>query len=161
VLELGAYCGYSALRMAVAAPEAKIVSIEFNPANAEIARQVWVHAGVADRITALVGTLGDGGRTLGRLREEQGFGEGSVDFVFIDHDKSAYVPDLELILGQRWLHPGSVVVADNVRFPGAPKYRAYMKQNEGRRWRTTEHAAHAEYQTLFKDVVLVSELMAA
>ncbi len=159
VLELGAYCGYSALRMAVAAPEAKIVSVEFNSSNAEIARQVWAHAGVGDRVTAIVGTLGDGGRTLARLREEQSFAEGSLDFVFIDHDKSAYVTDLELILGQGWLHPGALVVADNIRFPGAPRYREYMQRNEGRRWRTTEHAAHAEYQTLFKDVVLVSELI--
>jgi catechol O-methyltransferase len=29
-------------------------------------------------------------------------------------------------------HPGSVIVADNVKMPGAPKYRAYMKAEEGR-----------------------------
>ncbi len=34
VLELGTYCGYSSLRMAVAAPTAQIFSIEFSPANA-------------------------------------------------------------------------------------------------------------------------------
>jgi len=39
VLELGTYCGYSALRMAIAAPSAKIFSIEFSAANAEIARE--------------------------------------------------------------------------------------------------------------------------
>ena len=44
VLELGTYCGYSALRMAVAAPSAQIVSIEFNRANAEIARRILEHA---------------------------------------------------------------------------------------------------------------------
>ena len=42
VLEIGAYCGYSALRMAAAAPEARIISIEFNPANAEISAQSMV-----------------------------------------------------------------------------------------------------------------------
>ena len=78
-----------------------------------------------------MGTLGDGGSTIDALRTEHGFGEGSVDFVFIDHDKAAYLPDLERILGERWLHPGSIVVADNVRFPGAPEYRAYLEAQAG------------------------------
>jgi catechol O-methyltransferase len=30
-----------------------------------------------------------------------------------------------------WLHPGYVVVADNVGIPGAPKYRAYMREQLG------------------------------
>jgi len=160
ILELGAYCGYSALRMALVAPEARITSVEFNAANAGIARRIWEHAGVSARVTAVVGTLGDGGGTLGRLREEHGFTDGSVDFVFIDHDKNVYLSDLQLILGERWLHPGSVVVADNVKFPGAPAYHAYMTENQGKRWRTTEHPAHVEYQSVFKDLVLESELVA-
>jgi catechol O-methyltransferase len=159
VLELGAYCGYSALRMAAAAPEARITSVELSAANAEICRRVWTHAGVADRVTAVVGTLGDGGRTVARLKEAHGFSEGSIDFVFIDHDKKAYLPDLLLLLDQRWLRPGAWVVADNVKIPGAPAYRAYMIENEGKRWRTTERAAHVEYQSLLKDLVLVSELI--
>jgi catechol O-methyltransferase len=50
-----------------------------------------------------------------------GFAPGVVDFVFIDHAKEAYLPDLERVLERRWLHPGSVVVADNIKFPGAPE----------------------------------------
>ena len=72
LLELGTYCGYSALRMARAMPpDAHLCSIEFNAANAAIARRIWEHAGIADRVTAVVGTLGDGGATL--WREEHGF----------------------------------------------------------------------------------------
>ena len=82
-------------------------------------------------MTAVVGTLGDGGQTARRLREEQGFSRGSLDFVFVDHDKDAYLPDLHLILREGWLRPGAIVVADNVKFPGAPEYRAYMKEHEG------------------------------
>src|SRR3954449_8262834 len=45
LLELGTYCGYSALRMARVMPsEARLYSIEFNPANAEIARRILAHA---------------------------------------------------------------------------------------------------------------------
>ena len=160
LLELGAYCGYSALRTARVMPAgAHLYSIEFSAANAAIARRIWEHAGVGDQVTALVGTLGDGGKTIDRLCTEHGFTAGSLDFVFVDHDKTAYLPDLERILGERWLHPGSIVVADNCAFPGAPKYRAYLRAAEGKTWRTIEHDTHVEYQSLIKDLVLESEYL--
>lgn len=160
VLELGTYCGYSALRMSQVVPSgARICSIEFLPANADIARRILNHAGIGDEVTVVVGTLGDGGETIDRLRNEHGFGEGSVDFVFVDHDKEAYLPDLERITAEGWLHPGSIVVADNIRFPGAPEYRAYLQAQEGKTWRTTEHDTHVEYQSLIKDLVLESEFL--
>jgi catechol O-methyltransferase len=160
VLELGTYCGYSALRMSRIVPAgARICSIEFLPANADIARRILDHAGIGNEVTIVVGTLGDGGATIDRLKAEQGFGDGAVDFVFVDHDKAAYLPDLERIIGERWLHTGSIVVADNVRFPGAPEYRAYMKEQQGKSWRTTEHDTHVEYQSLIKDLVLESEYL--
>ncbi|MDQ2879724.1 MAG: O-methyltransferase [Actinomycetota bacterium] len=160
LLELGTYCGYSALRMVRVMPsDARLYSIEFSPANAEIARRIWDYAGVGDRVTVVVGHLGDGGSTLEQLRAEHGFTNGGLDFVFVDHDKSAYLPDLQRILNQNWLHPGSVVVADNVKFPGAPRYRAYLRQQEGKSWRTTEHKAHVEYQSLITDLVLESDYL--
>jgi len=160
LLELGTYCGYSALRMARIMPAgARVCSIEFSPANAAIARRIWDHAGIGDQLTVVVGTLGDGGSTIDRLRTEHGFGEGTVDFVFVDHDKAAYLPDLESILGERWLHPGSIVVADNVRFPGAPEYRDYLEAQQGKTWQTIEHDTHVEYQSLLKDLVLESEYL--
>jgi catechol O-methyltransferase len=160
LLELGTYCGYSALRMArVMSPGAQLWSIEFSEANARIARRIWDHAGIGDRATVVVGSLGDGEQTIARLETEHGFARGSVDFVFVDHDKAAYLADLERILDRGWLHAGSVVVADNVKVPGAPKYRAYMKAQEGRRWHTVEHETHLEYQSLLKDLVLESEYL--
>jgi catechol O-methyltransferase len=160
LLELGTYCGYSGLRMARVMPaDARFFSIEFNPANAEIARRIWAHAGVGDRLTVIVGSLGDGGATVDRLRSEFGVTDGALDFVFVDHDKKAYLPDLERIQRERWLHPGSVVVADNIKFPGAPEYRAYLHAEEGRTWRTIEHDTHLEYQSLVKDLVLESEYL--
>jgi catechol O-methyltransferase len=161
LLELGTYCGYSALRTARRMPPgAHLYSVEFNPANADIARRILAHAGVDDRVTVVVGTLGDGGGTLRRLRDEHGFAEGSLDLVFLDHDKDAYLPDLQRILGEGWLHPGSVVVADNILFPGAPAYRSYMRDHDGTLWSTIEHRAHVEYQSLIKDLVLESEYVA-
>jgi catechol O-methyltransferase len=82
-----------------------------------------------------------------------------VDFVFVDHAKDQYLPDLQRILEASWLHEGSVVVADNVGFPGAPQYRRYMNEAEGKRWRTRRHRTHVEYQSLIPDVVLESTFL--
>ncbi|RDH80186.1 O-methyltransferase [Mycolicibacterium moriokaense] len=159
VLELGTYCGYSALRIARAAPSAHVYSIELSADNAELARRIWRHAGVSDRVTCLQGTMNDDD-TLRRLGAAIGeSGDGTVDFVFIDHDKSAYVGDLQTIEASGWLRPGSIVLADNVGYPGAPRYRHYMHRNEGVQWRTRTHHAHAEYQTLIPDLVLESEFL--
>ena len=162
LLELGTYCGYSALRTVRAMPEgAHLTSVEFNAGNAAIARRILEHAGVADRVTIVHGTLGDGGSTMTALEAEHGFTAGSLDFVFLDHAKEAYLPDLERLVATGWLHPGSVVVADNVKFPGVPDYREFMQEHEGRDWRTVEHETHVEYQTLIKDLVLESEYVGA
>lgn len=158
-LELGTYVGYGALRIARAAPGAKVYSVELAEANAVNARQIWAHAGVADRVTCVVGTIGDGGRTLDALAGEHGFTAGALDFLFLDHDKDAYLPDLQSILDRGWLHRGSIVVADNVKIPGAPKYRAYMQEQQGALWDTVEHKTHVEYQSLLADLVLESEYL--
>lgn len=157
-LELGTYCGYSALRIIRAAGvRARLYSIERSPANAAVARAIIAHAGGSAQITVLEGSLEDGGATIARLESEHGFASACLDFLFIDHDKQAYVPDLERILQQRWLRKGAVVLADNVRVPGAPAYRAYMRANEGRRFLTTAHRTHLEYQSLIPDLMLESE----
>ena len=160
LLELGAYCGYSGLRIArVMAPDARLYSVELTPQNARIAQRIWTHAGVADRVTLVPGALGDVGATIARLRSEFGFGDGALDFVFLDHDKDAYLPDLQRIVAERWLHPGSIVVADNVGMPGAPAYKKHLELAEGTSWHTTAHKTHVEYQSLLKDIVLESEYL--
>ncbi|WP_433673115.1 O-methyltransferase [Nocardia sp. CA-136227] len=159
-LELGGYCGYSAVRIGRAlAPGARLVSVELNADNASIARTLLAHAGLSDRVTVVVGTIDDGGDTVKRLVSEHGFGRGTLDFVFLDHDKKAYLPDLKTILEAGWLHPGSLAVADNVRIPGAPDYLRYMRESEGATWRTVEHHTHVEYQSLLRDLVLESEYL--
>jgi catechol O-methyltransferase len=158
-LELGTYCGYGSLRIARAAPSAEVVSVELSAANAEVAQRIWAHAGVDDRVHCVVGTIGDGGLTLDTLTNERGVDAEKVDLLFIDHDKGAYLPDLQSILDRRWLHRGSIVVADNMLIPGSPKYREFMTQQQGKLFETVEHKTHGEYQTLVPDVVLESEFL--
>ena len=119
-VELGTYCGYSALRMAAVAPSARIVSVELSAANADVARRIWEYAGVADRITCVVGTIGDGGRTLDVLASEHGVSAGALDFLFIDHDKNAYLTDLLAIVDRGWLRRGAVVWPTTSAFPDRP-----------------------------------------
>lgn len=41
VLELGTYCGYSALRIARAAPQSQVYSVELSPRSAQVAQRIW------------------------------------------------------------------------------------------------------------------------
>jgi catechol O-methyltransferase len=150
LLELGTYMAYSALRTARAMPaDAHLFTLEPDPARASMAQKILAHAGVADRVTVVVSGLEE-------AMDDLAFEPGSVDFVFIDHRKALYLPDLQRIEAAGWLHPGSVVVADNVKYPGAPDYQKYLEQSEGRSWRTVTHHCHAEYQSVIRDIVLES-----
>ncbi len=60
-----------------------------------------------------------------KLQNEAAFSEGALDLLFLDHDKNAYLADLQSIVDRGWLRRGAVVVADNIKIPGAPKYRKY------------------------------------
>ena len=57
------------------------------------------------------------------------------------------------------LYRGTIVVADNVKIPGAPAYRAFMRQQNGGAWRTIEHSTHGEYGSVIPDLVLESEYL--
>ena len=122
-VELGAYAGYSAVATArLLPPGGHLYSIEFDSEMASIARSILEHSGLADKVTMLVGT---GAAMLPTLKRDHGVDK--VDFLFIDHDKSWYVSDLQVC--EELLHPGSMVVADNILFPGCPEYIQYMEEN--------------------------------
>jgi len=161
VLELGCYVGYSALRMIQRIPsDGRIVSVEISKRAAAIAREMFDVAGVGSRITVVVGHLQDEGSTTCRaLETEHGVTANSLDFVFVDHAKEAYLPDLKLILSRKWLKPGSVIVADNVLFPGAPDYREFMERNNGVLFQTKTIHTLLEYQSKMPDIVLESTFL--
>jgi catechol O-methyltransferase len=124
VVELGAYFGYSAVRMAklLKDPEARIISIEPDSIRVAIASKVASIARVADKISFAFGTAED---VIPTLRDK--FRIDHVGLIFIDHAKTRYVSDLLLFKTHGLLRPGTVVVADNIKNPGAPEYEAYMK----------------------------------
>lgn len=70
LLELGAYCGYSAVRMGrLLSPGARLLTIEFNPEYAAITQQMLDFAGLQDRVWHLPMTEGILGTGMGQVEE--------------------------------------------------------------------------------------------
>ncbi|WP_406252401.1 O-methyltransferase [Streptomyces atratus] len=107
VLEIGTLGGYSTIWLARALPEGgKVVTLEADPAYAEVARANIERAGLADVVEIRVG------RALDTLPELAAQGYGPFDVVFIDADKPSNPDYLAWSLKLTW--PGSLIVADNV-----------------------------------------------
>ncbi|MFE3905236.1 O-methyltransferase [Streptomyces sp. NPDC059153] len=107
VLEIGTLGGYSTIWLARALPEGgKVVTLEADPAYAEIARANIERAGLANVVEIRVG------RALDTLPELVAEGHGPFDVVFIDADKPSN-PDY-LAWSLKLTRPGSLIVADNV-----------------------------------------------
>ncbi|XP_061026354.1 catechol O-methyltransferase isoform X2 [Eubalaena glacialis] len=93
LLELGAYCGYSAVRMArLLLPGARLLTIELNPDYAAITQQMVDFAGLQDRVTVVVGASED---IIPQLKKK--YDVDIVDMVFLDHWKDRYLPDTLLL----------------------------------------------------------------
>ena len=104
VVEVGTLVGYSAIHMARALPPGgHLWSIEFEPKHAEVARDNVARAGLADRVTIVVGAGRDVLPTLA--------GHGPFDAVFIDADKISY--DFYGRWAVEHLRPGGLVLGDN------------------------------------------------
>jgi len=112
ILEIGTLGGYSTIWMARALPAGgRVVSLEFNPHHAEVARSNIALAGLSDVVEIRTGAALE---TLPVLAEE---GQGSFDLVFIDADKPNNPGYLDWAL--RLSRPGTVIVCDNVIRNGA------------------------------------------
>ncbi|XP_051282730.1 catechol O-methyltransferase A isoform X2 [Dicentrarchus labrax] len=139
VLELGTYCGYSTVRITRLLPPAtKLITVEMNPEYAHVARQVIQHAGLQDKVCVLEGESADLIPKMANM-----FGIQAFDFVFLDHWKDHYLPDIRLLEDCGLLAQGSVVLADNVVCPGAPDYLNYVRYNL--KYSSRFYQAHLEY----------------
>jgi catechol O-methyltransferase len=54
---------------------------------------------------------------------------GKFHMVFLDHVKSLYLLDAQLLCKLGGIAQGSIVFADNVIFPGCPDYLAWVRSN--------------------------------
>jgi predicted O-methyltransferase YrrM len=106
ILEIGTLAGYSTIWLARALPaNGKLITLEFEPKHAAVARNNFAKAGLADRVEVREGSALD---TLPLLASE---GAGPFDLVFIDANKSGYADYLGWAL--KLTRRGSVIIADN------------------------------------------------
>jgi predicted O-methyltransferase YrrM len=104
VVEIGTLGGYSGIWIARGLPpEGKLVTLEIQPAHAEVARQHFEAAGVLDRVEI---RIGEANRLLRDLSSQAPF-----DFIFIDADKSGYPTYLDWALENTLL--GGIIAAHN------------------------------------------------
>jgi caffeoyl-CoA O-methyltransferase len=109
IVEVGTLAGFSAIHLARALPaDGHLWTIEVDSRHAAVARDRIAGAGLADRVTVMVG---DGVDVLPKLEAH-----GPFDVVFIDADKGRY--DVYGRWAARHLRPGGILLADNAYFFG-------------------------------------------
>jgi caffeoyl-CoA O-methyltransferase len=108
-IDVGTFTGISALALARGvAPDGRVITCDITDQWAELAREHWQSAGVADRIEF---RLGPAGRTLDSLAPELG-----ADIVFVDADKLNYPSYYRSAVPL--LRRGGLLILDNVLLDG-------------------------------------------
>jgi caffeoyl-CoA O-methyltransferase len=130
VLEIGTAIGYSGIWLAGALPPGgMLITMEADVERAREARANFDRAGVADRVSVMIGTAQ---LLVAKVA-------GPFDLIFQDADKQLYGPMLDRLIAL--LRPGGVLVTDNVLWNGevVPGYVAAPTRE------AADTAAIAEY----------------
>ena len=143
-VEIGSYCGYSALGIARRLRQNdKLICIECDPNCVKWTKRLLAHADISERVNILQGKIDD--QSLNALQVML-HGE-AIHLLFIDHDKATYLKDLKLIEDWNLLRHGTIVVADNVLSFGAPldEYLSHVRNPIGPYRSSTLHMSTVEY----------------
>jgi len=112
ILEVGTLSGYSTIWLARALPPGgRLITLEFDPDYAEVARTNIAQAGLAEIVELHIGAALE---TLPQLLAKR---RGPFDFIFIDADKANYPGYFTWAL--KLSRRGTVIIADNVVRKGA------------------------------------------
>jgi predicted O-methyltransferase YrrM len=148
IVELGSYCGYSAIRMARALSSSTetndfhIYSIDVQPKLLRIATEMTRLAGLDHCISFhvlrqrtslhhLLQEILGADKKGGDRSEQQGTKDDTtmkmIHFCLLDHAKDLYLPDLLQLERHGHLRRGSAVAADNVIFARIDDYRRHVQ----------------------------------
>jgi predicted O-methyltransferase YrrM len=120
VLEIGTAIGYSGIWLAGALPPGgMLLTLEKDEERAREARENFARAGMADRVSVIVG---DAALKIAKVA-------GPFDLIFQDGAKHLYTPLLDRLVSL--LRPGGLLVTDNVLWDGevVPGFVASPKRN--------------------------------
>jgi predicted O-methyltransferase YrrM len=120
ILEIGTAIGYSGIWLARALPaNGMLVTMEFDEARAREARENFARAGVAERVSVVVG---DAQLKIAKV-------SGPFDLIFQDGDKKLYTPLLDRLVAL--LRPGGLLITDNVLWDGevVPGFQNTLRHN--------------------------------
>jgi predicted O-methyltransferase YrrM len=107
ILEIGTLGGYSTIWLARALPASgRLISLEFMPHHAEVARSNILNAGLQSQVEIRVG------KALDLLPEIEREKHAPFDLIFIDADKASTAEYFHWAL--KLSRVGSVIIADNV-----------------------------------------------
>jgi catechol O-methyltransferase len=147
VVEVGAYCGYSAVFWGthVRANGGRVISIEQSEDFMEIARSMVEHAGLTEVVAFENGVVESCAARL----------PGPIDVLFLDHAKDQYYPDLLLLEAAGLISAGTVLIADNtgIGADDVADYLAHVRYSGT--YKSVEHQGFMEYSKI-PDAVEVS-----
>jgi caffeoyl-CoA O-methyltransferase len=107
ILEIGTLGGYSTIWLARALPnDGCLLSLEYNPHHAEVARQNIVRADLESKIEIRVG------KAIELLPQIESELTTPFDLIFIDADKPPYTEYFQWAV--KLARPGALIIADNV-----------------------------------------------
>ena len=133
ILELGTYCGYSAITLlACLRPNDKLIAIESDIACIRYTTEMLAKAGyrvkvIYPEVAGAVASTAKSAQTdldadvvllhgtaascIASKRLAAALGSSRVDVLFMDHDKAAYLPDLQSLQKSQQLAQTALVVA--------------------------------------------------
>ena len=147
ILELGTFIGYSATLIAMNIRDGgSLISIDPDPNSIKTASKVIEHAQLTAKVRFVGAKAED---TINEFNEP-------FDFIFIDHAKKRYFPDLILLEKAGLIKKGTVLFADNVGLFENDMIEYFQHVRDSSYYNSNNIGSHLEYRENIYDAVEVS-----